>query len=274
MSIDNQGEYKSGAEEMPKTPDEKATEEILDPGLVLLTKKQELAESATQTEQVIEKNKAELKAAREKLGIAEPEIENAPSIVLAKESLAGANEKLSEIEELTKQNENGREIEKQSPAEVALEKIKLYNFSDQVIGLARALRARNEHELTPIIHPGVASYLYSKASSLEEMIQSKRAKPEEIGQAILEIVGAVDAFGKDVPMTGGVREDSRSLGHVASALENLEESSRDIMIQLGGEEDCNLEDVVGRFKQLVIITEKAKRYATGKMNLFRRYEEN
>ena len=170
--------------------------------------------------------------------------------------------------------ESGGENSEQKSAEVALEKIKLYNFSDQVIGLARALRARNEHELTPIIHPGVANYLYSKASSLEEMIQNKRAKPEEIGQAIFEIVGAVDAFGKDVPMTGGVREDSRSLGHVASALENLEESSRNIMIQLGGEEDRNLEDVVGRFKQLVIITEKAKRYAAGKMNLFKKYEEN
>ncbi len=96
-AIDNQGEYKSGAEEAPKTPEVKVAKEILDPKVALLAKKKELVENVTQTEQFIKKNKADLRAARKKLGIAEPEIESAPSIVLAKESLAGVNEKLSKL---------------------------------------------------------------------------------------------------------------------------------------------------------------------------------
>ncbi|MCX6761701.1 MAG: hypothetical protein NTY33_02550 [Candidatus Moranbacteria bacterium] len=163
--------------------------------------------------------------------------------------------------------ESGGENSEQKSAGVALEKIRMHEFSGYTKDLVNTLRRREDDNLSPIIDPKAIGYLAQTADQLEDLFRNKKAKPEDVNQAILKVVAVINAIGKDLPRTGMVRDNSESLRRVAYNLRNLGESSRNIMIQLGGKEDPNLKETVGRFGQLLNLTEERWGYVNRKVGI-------
>ncbi|MFA5961397.1 MAG: hypothetical protein WC848_01800 [Parcubacteria group bacterium] len=162
--------------------------------------------------------------------------------------------------------ENGENSEQKS-AEVALEKIRMYEFSGYARDLANTLRRRESDNLSPIIDPRTIGYLSHAADDLKDMLRNKKSKPEDVERTIMGVVAAINTIGKDSSRIGMIRDNSDSLRRVAYGIRNLGESSRNIMIQLGGMEDTNTKGVVGSFGQLINLTEKGWRYALRKAEM-------
>jgi hypothetical protein len=158
-----------------------------------------------------------------------------------------------------------RNVEKST--QFAKEKIKRYEFCDQIKNLARTLQMRESENFTPIIHPDAISYLSASVNNLEDVLRDRRSSLENINSETKKIWAAINAIGQELPKQSRAIEDTDSLSRIASNLQNIGESSKRIMIELGGSEDENLRETFKYFRALNNLTENKWSYVIRKRQM-------
>jgi hypothetical protein len=174
----------------------------------------------------------------------------------------------NETNQADKSQETSENKEKErNPAQLVLEKINKHELVDCTKRLAYILREREDERYTPIVHPDAAQHLSATAGGLEDLLQNRKATMEDITMILRRIGGVMNAIGKDLPRSSILRDDSESLKKVVYVVRNVAESCNNIKLELGGQGDENMEEVISYFDRLVDVAGEAFSYLVKKHHI-------
>jgi len=237
--------------------------ETTQPPIAELPKKGLAAESASASDDIIDKNikpvetveSAEVKIADKDV----PDQAKAIEIATSQDPIAELLNKKHLNENIPAPNEKPvGNIERENESEIEINKEKIMNFIDSGRRLVRVFRGRDEERLNALIEN---RYIPSLAASFDNLYvlinDNKQAiNREEFGHAIIRIADLIQNIGK-TPREQRTSDNAESLGKVISRLRLMEDETHNITVSLSREKVEHPEGILKTLRSLEdIIKEK------------------
>ncbi len=167
-----------------------------------------------------------------------------------------------------KESEN---LEKMDREELEGLKNSFSNLADEVRILGIKLTERDREGLSPLIDPKNIGRLKVSESNLESVINDRNIKGEHLGEAVSEIIRAIDTIGKVDSRMSTIKDKEKSLKEISLYLGNIQDKCSVVsgkIRSINKKEAEDIDQLVGKLKSK--ITDRID-YLNRKITAFRRY---